>query len=375
MQVPVPKEICEISTRDESNILSSYVSQSIITTASAKIGKNIIFTIMIKYHYALNELGEEVDISNVTKEYRKDHVFHCSYCGGRMTARLGASNTPHFAHSSDCEDCGNGESDLHKYAKRAIRNKFLSSEPFMVEIPQRAKCGAKNCIFRVNGSEYEECSMEQVVEYNLKDWGYDTCVEEATIEDYKADLLLTSSSHITRPPILIEVAVKHPCEEEKINSGLRIIELPIKTYEDIERFIKEGIVGPDPDEYRSRILARSPKFYGFAKECYSKETFGMRSLMIATLWKNGERDTTMAEDNIACSEIEDLRSDPEAFNAVIDIPGDYLYYKDTWDYIVVLAIENGFMFRGIQTISDAWIKSMKEKMTRMGVVYKILPRQ
>lgn len=83
----------------------------------------------------------------------------------------------------------------------------------------------------------------------------------------------------------------------------------------------------------------------------------------------------MAEDNIACSEIEDLRSDPEAFNAVIDIPGGYLYYKDAWDYIVVLAIENGFMFRGIQTFSDAWIKSMKEKMTRMGVVYKILPRQ
>lgn len=330
---------------------------------------------MIKYHYALNESGEEIDISSVSKEYRKDHVFHCSYCGGRMTARLGASNMPHFAHAAGCEDCGNGESDLHKYAKRAIRNKFLSSEPFMVGIPQRVKCGAKDCIFRVNGSEYEECSREQVVEYNLKDWGYDTCGEEATIGGYKADLLLTSSSHITRPPILIEVAVKHPCEEEKINSGLRIIEVPIKTYEDIERFIKEGIFGADPDEYHSRILARSPKFYGFTKECYSKETFDMRSIMIATLWKNGDIHTTMAEDNIACNEINDFKSNPEAFTAIIDIPGDYLYYKDAWDYIVVLAIENGFKFNGMQMFSEAWISSMKGKMRTMGVVYKVLPRQ
>jgi len=41
----------------------------------------------------------------------------------------------------------------------------------------------------------------------------------------------------------------------------------------------------------------------------------------------------------------------------------------------IITIENGFMFRGMQTFSDVWIKSMKEKMTRMGVVYKILPRQ
>ena len=328
---------------------------------------------MIKYNYALNELGEEVDIANVTKEYRNKHIFHCCYCGGRMAARLGASNTPHFAHTADCEDCGNGESDLHTYAKRAIRNKFLSSPLFMVGIPQRVKCGARDCIFRVTDSEDDECSIEQVVEYNLRDWGYDTCVEEATIGDYKADLLLTSRSYNTRPPILIEVAVKHPCEEEKINSGLRIIEVPIKTYEDVERFIKEGIYGPDPEEYHSRVLTRSPKFYGFTKECYSKETFDMRSLMIATLWRSGEIHTTMAEDNIACNEIDDFNSDREAFAAAIDIPGGYLNYKDARDYIVVLAIENGFIFKGMQMFSDVWIRSMKEKMRRMGVVYKVLP--
>ena len=166
----------------------------------------------------------------------------------------------------------------------------------MVGIPQRVKCGAKNCIFRTNDSEDDECSKDQVVKYNLKEWGYDTCVEETTIGVYKADLLLTSTSQKNRPPILIEVAVKHPCEEEKINSGLRIIEVPIKKYEDIERIIKNGIFGPDPEEYKPHILARCPQFYGFAKECYSKEVFNMRSIMIATLFSSGEIKTTMAEE-------------------------------------------------------------------------------
>ena len=330
---------------------------------------------MIKYHYAINELGEEIDISNVTPEYRKNHSFRCSYCGAPMVARLGTSNTPHFAHSSGCIDCGNGESDLHKYAKRTIKSKFLSSECFIIGIQQNVKCGVQGCVFRNDNAEYEECSRTQVVPYNIKEWGYDSCEEEAVIGDFKADLLVTSSTNNKRPPILLEIAVKHPCEDRKINSGLRIIEIPVKTYEDVDKYIDDGFFAHDPYEYHSRIIAKKPKFYGFAKNCYAKESLNTRSIMVATLYSNGKIETTMPEDCIECKDLTSAISKPGSFSSAFDIPGGYIDYKDARNYIVATAIENRFIFTNMERYTRDWQESMKRKMTKEGVKYKVFPPQ
>lgn len=330
---------------------------------------------MIKYHYAINELGEEIDISNVTPEYRKNHSFRCSYCGAPMVARLGTSNTPHFAHSSGCIDCGNGESDLHKFAKRTISSRFLSSEHFIIGIQQNVKCGVQDCIFRDDNTEDGECFTEQVKQYDLKKWDYDSCEEEVSIGDYKADLLITSSSNKKRPPILVEIAVKHPCEEGKINSGLRIIEVPVESYEDVDRYINEGFITHDPSEYRSSIIAKTPKFYGFAKNCYSKESLNQRLIMVARLWSNGTIATTMFEDSLQCKDLDHAVSEPGSFFAAFDIPGRHIYHKDVRDYVVVIAMENGFLFTNMERYTRDWQESMKRKMTKEGVKYKVFPPQ
>ena len=78
---------------------------------------------MVKYHFAKNEAGEIFDIDDVTVEYRDAHSFYCIGCGAEMGARLGGKNSHHFYHTGG-SDCGFGESDLHRYAKKMLRKKF-----------------------------------------------------------------------------------------------------------------------------------------------------------------------------------------------------------------------------------------------------------
>lgn len=328
---------------------------------------------MIRYHYALNESGREVDIADVTKEYRKEHSFRCPYCGGPMVARLGESNARHFAHGEGCPDCGNGESDLHKYAKKAMKSRFESAENFEVGIPQKVLCGAKECPFR-SQDEYDGCFREETMFYDLKKWGYDTCEEEKGVNTFVADLLLYSGTKPGLPPILIEIAVTHPCGEEKIRSGLRIIELPVKSEKDVARYAGEGIFAPPADEYGRKANSRAPKFYNFAQEIYSKDTLNLRQLMVATVYPNGEVRTTMTEDGIECKNLGIARSAPDVFACAFDIPGGYIYYRDIWRFAPVVALEHGFNFAGAGSISGEKKNLILEEMRRKGVVFKVFPR-
>ena len=63
---------------------------------------------------------------------------------------------------------------------------------------------------------------------------YDTCAEEQEIDGFIADLLLTHSKKADIPPVLIEICVTHPCDDEKRKSGLKIIEVTIKKEQEVE---------------------------------------------------------------------------------------------------------------------------------------------
>ena len=298
------------------------------------------------------------------------HTFRCIWCGAPMLARLGKSRTHHFCHESG-SDCGNGESDLHKYAKKTLRKRFLDSDSFEVGIQQKVLCGNKGCVFRKDEEDYE-CAKEKVVVYDLKKFGYDNCEEEVTIDGFIADLLLTSNS-FHRPPILLEVAVTHPLEEEKKNSGLRIIEIPIKSEQDVEYYVNNPILAPDPDEYHARVLSKSPKFYGFAQKTQSKEFFAGRAICYVELWKNGDISCSRPEDFIPCNEIDSLRANKDCFVVLIDKPEGYLYYRDAQVYALFLAVKNGFEFSDRRMITDSWMREMERKMRKDGIVYEIVP--
>ena len=79
------------------------------------------------------------------------------------------------------------------------------------------------------------------MEIDLKQF-YDTCTEEAQIDGFVADLLLTNSNNPKIQPLLIEICVTHACEEDKIKSGLKIIEITIKKEKEVVDVLEKELL-------------------------------------------------------------------------------------------------------------------------------------
>lgn len=190
----------------------------------------------IKYQHAIIEgCGSKIiSINEVTTENRKQYKFCCIGCGHELLPRAIDSKyrKPHFYHK-EIVNCS-GETYLHKLAKRTIKDMFEKDDTFFVEYMATEVCNNSECKYRNSW-----CRKERVPKrINLKAY-YDTCQEEACINGFVADILLTNSRKPNVPPILIEICVSHPCEEDKRNSGLHIIEIKINKEQDIIDLRKE----------------------------------------------------------------------------------------------------------------------------------------
>lgn len=174
------------------------------------------------YSYAKNLSGELINVSNA----QRSEQYFCPICGKQMTPHMGEIRRRHFVHKN-ANNCSY-ESYLHKLAKIKIQKAFLSSEHFILSYTAKAICSF-DCPF-VN---FPKCEGGKQVEFDLKKY-YDSCQIESSYNQYKADLLLSSSINPNLPPILIEIMVTHKCTEDKIKDGVRIIEIPIQCEEDID---------------------------------------------------------------------------------------------------------------------------------------------
>lgn len=87
--------------------------------------------------------------------------------------------------------------------------------------------------------QWKECSGTTLHTFDLKEQ-YDTCQIEGVYNDYRADVLLTSSQNPDTPPVFLEVSVSHDCTPGKLESGLRIIEMKIRSEADFKRPIVEN---------------------------------------------------------------------------------------------------------------------------------------
>jgi len=202
----------------------------------------------IEYKYCVDRDNSLVCIDDITDENRcsyKENLF-CLQCGKEMTAKLGNIKVHHFAHKVNTA-C-NGESYLHKLAKRRIKEKFDTSDRFPIIFKREVPCkDSKSCqCFDRNKSYSDGCYIkDQLFKIDLKEWNgrkvYDTCEEEVHRDDYIADLLLTNSDKPNIKPVFIEIFVKHKSTDEKINSEYKIIETAqIKTEDDIDSIITDG---------------------------------------------------------------------------------------------------------------------------------------
>lgn len=217
----------------------------------------------IKYQYAYDENGVLVNINTLSID-AKSHEFRCIGCGGILTPRAIGSKycRAHFYHKTLVE-C-NGETYLHKLAKLYIKKKFDNSDEFRVSYPAEVKCNEVNC--RLRNPNCCKKSFENNEVFDLKKY-YDTCTEEQNVGPYVADLLLTNSKNEKLAPTLIEICVSHPCEKDKRNSGLKIIEIKIKRESDIEKLFENNVI---KEEYVYSNKDKNVEFISFKRSLSRK---------------------------------------------------------------------------------------------------------
>ena len=102
---------------------------------------------------------------------------------------------------------------------------------------------------------------------------YDTCEEEQYVDGFCADLLIIGEG---QPPILVEIYVSHECSNQKINSGHRIIEIPIESETDIKYFYEDVITE------RAGV-----RFYGFKRKLAKREFIDCKTISRFILHKSG----------------------------------------------------------------------------------------
>lgn len=207
----------------------------------------------VKYKKVYDKNNCIVDIDSIIKD-NKESEYYSIGTHTPMIAVLGEVKQHYFRAKRGYSL--NSETELHEYAKRVLKHRFETESYFPIKYYRKEYCpNGKNCIF------YDELNQgcgklrSRLCEYDLKAY-YDTVTLEGGYGGFVADVLLTSSSDIRRP-VILEIAVTHPCTEEKITSGHKIIKLSVICEDDAYCELKQTI----PDFYNQR--SGKVKFYNF----------------------------------------------------------------------------------------------------------------
>jgi hypothetical protein len=151
-----------------------------------------------------------------------------------MVARYYRAKRNHFAHlaAGNCAP----EGYLHRLAKLTFAETYraclANGEPFYIRRWIDGTCNHFS-------EQYGFTCSKRVRRFVELTRYFDRVEVEAPNKGFRADVLL-SSSH--RPEVLmIEIAVTHECEPEKLACGVRIIEVRIKSEEDARSFVNKRI--------------------------------------------------------------------------------------------------------------------------------------
>ena len=304
---------------------------------------------MIRYSFAYDENRKLINIKDITEENSHQHKYYCISCGEELVPGLGASRKHHFAHKSETE-C-NSETYLHRLAKMRIREAFLSRKSFQATYLQNSQCkDYDQCPF----SAGEQCSEPKVTTINLRFY-YDTCQEEQTVtvngQNYIADLLLTDSTGRITSPVLIEIWVSHACTPEKIASGLRIIEVPVCSEDDIERILTQGITEQfelyeEEDGHFYRMLETGPtgiQFHNFKRDFKSEKTLKRGQITRFILFKKGSSFVPPIDEPLSCEYLNKRYSPYSAIE--LNIPQFYLEDPNPYQCGLVYLLNRGLDIR------------------------------
>lgn len=239
----------------------------------------------ITYPNALASNGKIVNVNDPDFQDRT-LTFTCLGCGEPMSAVHREKGQSHFRHKNSNPNC-NPQTYLHRLAKKEYKRMFDSGEPFMVRYKSERLCQYYDiCVFREEGDECAKPGIDKIDLHSI----YDTCQEEVGYKGFIADLLLTSSKEPERTPMFLEIAVTHKCDEEKINSGIPIIEIDVQEESDIHLPLSETASGN----------TKPVMLYNFDRKVKGKAIYDTRRITRSTILQGYNRTISWRKDEGTC---------------------------------------------------------------------------
>lgn len=230
----------------------------------------------MKNLYALNKFNALVNIVDVDK-VRRDKYF-CLQCGDELIARKGVKNIHHFSHKSKM-GC-NYETYLHKLGKLVFYNTYRdclkTGKPFYIDFETKRLCNTCIDIENVN----RLCEISSIHgKFDLTKVFNEIYLEKFH-NGFIADVLLKSSER--QEVIFIEIFVTHSCDQGKVNSGIRIVEINVKDESDLNFLFKNHLHHniENCSFYNFKTEPKENNFISFNK-CTEKISF-------FSIYKNGK---------------------------------------------------------------------------------------
>lgn len=223
----------------------------------------------ILYSYAYDA---EKKIVNVAKAEKGKNYF-CIGCGCEMVLKAGAQKQRHFAHVAD--SVCSGETYLHEIAKLLIAKYIRENKDLSARYAMMYECSADCPMHTAKKCQWKALNTFEIAKY----YRTDEIKIETYYQGFKPDILLRDNKD-GKNPIFIEIAVTHECEEEKIQSGIRIIEIKIKDEKDLIDFCSKKVIEEtDNNEWGKKLDGCDIKFYNF-KNCKRANTEEIKQRML-----------------------------------------------------------------------------------------------
>lgn len=191
----------------------------------------------LKYTYALD--STKTFLVHID-DARKGEIYYCPYseCNEILSIKEGKDRRKHFFHVNNGKKCSYNNY-LHSLAERRIVEWFYSSNDITLKLNVDFYCANYNfCKWENNNTENSYCKKRKLSPFNLKK--YYNCIEiEKRENGFIWDLWLTNRN-INHPPMAIEIYVTHKCEDIKVNSDVKFIEIKIKNENELEMLINSN---------------------------------------------------------------------------------------------------------------------------------------
>jgi len=297
---------------------------------------------MIKYQNALDASGNIININNVKPECRKSTQFFCISCGTEMFACLGKIKQHYFRHKKEGE-CSQ-ETYLHRLGKLVLKNRFDSQPHFLVKYYVQNHCPKISHCELKERYNWGDCTSKGLKIINFKEF-YDTCEDEASYQNFRADLMLTHSEHPDRKPVFLEISVTHDCEQEKLNSKIRIIEIKVQSEIDVYREIVEndGKFVEEINNQNDNDNKPPIRFYNFKRKNVPTHSLSRFYLCCG---ENGVYHGICKSNIITCQDTDKGHAKNACFEVTIseeNIPQNYRF--NLYDLGIALSHQSGFEVR------------------------------